>query len=40
MGLFLVVPSNRTRGNRHKLELREFHLDVRKNFFAVKVTEL
>ena len=32
-------PSNRARGNRHQLEHRKFHLNMRKNFFTVKVTE-
>ncbi|KAJ7406724.1 hypothetical protein BTVI_64917 [Pitangus sulphuratus] len=31
--LFLVVPSNRTRGNGEKLMHCEYHLNMRKNFF-------
>jgi len=34
-----VVPSNWTRGNRHKLKHRNFHLKMRKNFFPLRVTE-
>lgn len=33
-----MVPKNGKRGNREKLGHRKFHLDVRKNFFPVRVT--
>jgi len=34
-----VVPSDRTRGKRHKLRHRNFRLNMRKNFFPLRVTE-
>mgnify|MGYP001851872046 CR=1 FL=1 len=33
--LFSAMPSDKTKGNRHKLEHRKLHINLKKNFFKV-----
>ena len=35
----MVVPSDRTRGNGHKWKHRKLCMNMRKNFFTVRVTD-
>jgi len=37
--LFSAVPSNRTRGTRHKLKHRKVHMNTRKSFVTLRVME-
>ena len=37
--LFSGMLSDRTRNNGHKLKYRKFHLNIKKHFFTVRMTE-
>lgn len=39
MGPDFLVPSNKIRSSGHKLNHRKFHLNTRKNFFTLRVSE-
>lgn len=37
--LLTVVPSDRLRGNEHKLKYKEFHANILPSFFTVRVAK-
>lgn len=39
LGRLFLVPTDRTSGSEHRLEHRKFHMNARKNFFILMVTE-